>query len=185
MANQDPNRRLDNNNNNNNNNNGNRSRFSILWLLAIVLLITVMGNQMVNLIRSARQEETTYNVFLDAMENDEIAEVRIETDRIDFVLRKDESSQLKTIYYTGILPNVDLTPVVEQLRTNNVKFKGEIIEQSSMIFSWLLLPLLLFFGLSLLARFMLAKSGGEGVASAASARSARARQRSTWKKKPA
>ena len=162
MANHDPNRRLDNNNKNNNNNNGNRSRFSILWLLAIVLLITVMGNQMVNLIRSARQEETTYNVFLDAMENDEIAEVRIETDRIDFVLRKDESSQLKTIYYTGILPNVDLTPVVEQLRTNNVKFKGEIIEQSSMIFSWLLLPLLLFFGLSLLARFMLAKSGGEG-----------------------
>ena len=159
MANQDPNRRLDNNNNNNNNNNGNRSRFSILWLLAIVLLITVMGNQMVNLIRSARQEETTYNVFLDAMENDEIAEVRIETDRIDFVLRKDESSQLKTIYYTGILPNVDLTPVVEQLRTNNVKFKGEIIEQSSMIFSWLLLPLLLFFGLSLLAR---GEGGGFG-----------------------
>ena len=38
------------------------------------------------------------------------------------------------------------------LGQSGVKFSGEIVEQSSMIFSWLLFPLLLFFGLSLLGR---------------------------------
>ena len=154
MANQDPKRRPENENNN-------RSKLSILWLIIAVLIVTILGNQFVNFLRSSRQEEVTYDVFLDKLDDGEISQVQIEEDRIDFILKKDDDSRLKTVYYTGILPNVDLTPVVQQLKSNGVKFSGEIVEQSSMIFSWLLFPLLLFFGLSLLGRLLMARNGGD------------------------
>ena len=155
MANQDPKRRPENENNN-------RSKLSILWLIIAVIIVTILGNQFVNFLRSSRQEEVTYDVFLDKLAAGEISQVQIEADRIDFILKKDDDSRLKTVYYTGILPNVDLTPVVQQLKDSNVKFSGEIVEQSSMIFSWLLFPLLLFFGLSLLGRLFMARGGGDG-----------------------
>ena len=154
MANQDPKRRPENENNN-------RPKLSILWLIIAVLIVTILGNQFVNFLRSSRQEEVTYDVFLDKLDDGEISQVQIEEDRIDFILKKDDDSRLKTVYYTGILPNVDLTPVVQQLKSNGVKFSGEIVEQSSMIFSWLLFPLLLFFGLSLLGRLLMARNGGD------------------------
>ena len=153
MANQDPKRRPENDNNN-------KSKLSILWLIVAVIIVTILGNQLINFLRSSQQEEVTYDAFLDKLNGDEISQVQIEADRIDFVLKKDDDSRLKTVYYTGILPNVDLTPVVQQLKENGVKFSGKIVEQSSMIFSWLLFPLLLFFGLSLLGRFLMAKNGG-------------------------
>ncbi len=154
MANQDPKRRPENENNN-------RPKLSILWLIIAVLIVTILGNQFVNFLRSSRQEEVTYDVFLDKLDDGEISQVQIEEDRIDFILKKDDDSRLKTVYYTGILPNVDLTPVVQQLKSSGVKFSGEIVEQSSMIFSWLLFPLLLFFGLSLLGRLLMARNGGD------------------------
>lgn len=158
MANQDPKRRPENDNNNNNN----RTKFSIAWLLIVVAIVTILGNQFVNLIRSARQEEVTYDAFLTQLEDDKIAEVQFETDRIDFTLRKDADSRIKTVYYTGILPNVELTSVVEQLKANGVQFTGEIVEPSSMLFSWLLFPLLLLFGFFLIGRIMMARSGADG-----------------------
>ena len=157
MANQDPKRRPENDNNNNN-----RTKFSIAWLLIVVAIVTILGNQFVNLIRSARQEEVTYDTFLTQLEDDEIAEVQFETDRIDFTLRKDADSRIKTVYYTGILPNVELTSVVEQLKANGVQFTGEIVEPSSMLFSWLLFPLLLLFGFFLIGRIMMARGGADG-----------------------
>ena len=158
MANQDPKRRPENDNNNNNN----RTKFSIAWLLIVVAIVTILGNQFVNLIRSARQEEVTYDAFLTQLEDDKIAEVQFETDRIDFTLRKDADSRIKTVYYTGILPNVELTSVVEQLKANGVQFTGEIVEPSSMLFSWLLFPLLLLFGFFLIGRIMMARGGADG-----------------------
>ena len=155
MANQDPKGRPD-------NNNGGKPRLSIIWLIVAVIVMTILGNQFINMIRSSQQEETTYDAFLSALENNEISQVQIEADRIDYILKQDEDSRLKRVYYTGILPNVDLTPVVGQLRESGVKFSGEIVEQSSMIFSWLLFPLLLFFGLSLLGRLLMSRTGGDG-----------------------
>ena len=128
MANQDPKGRPD-------NNNGGKPRLSIIWLIVAVIVMTILGNQFINMVRSSQQEETTYDAFLSALENNEISQVQIEADRIDYILKQDEDSRLKRVYYTGILPNVDLTPVVGQLRESGVKFSGEIVEQSSMIFS--------------------------------------------------
>ena len=156
MANQDPKRRPENDNNNN------RTKFSILWLIIVVAIVTILGNQFVNLIRNARQEQVTYDVFLSQLEDDKIAEVQFETDRIDFTLRKDADSRIKTVYYTGILPNVELTSVVDRLKANGVQFTGEIVEPSSMLFSWLLFPLLLLFGFFLIARITMARNGADG-----------------------
>ena len=91
MANQDPKRRPENENNN-------RPKLSILWLIIAVLIVTILGNQFVNFLRSSRQEEVTYDVFLDKLDDGEISQVQIEEDRIDFILKKDDDSRLKTVY---------------------------------------------------------------------------------------
>ena len=68
----------------------------------------------------------------------------------------------RTVYYTGLLPNVDLTSLISTLEDNQVEFSGEIVENSTFtfLFSWVLFPLLMLALLSLLMRFIISRSGG-------------------------
>ena len=98
------------------------------------------------------------------METDAISQVEIQSDRIQF-LRRDEmalSKSQRTVYYTGLLPNVDLTSLIVTLEDNQVEFSGEIVENSTFtfLFSWVLFPLLMLALLSLLMRFIISRSGG-------------------------
>ena len=106
----------------------------------------------------------TYDAFLSAVETDAISQVEIQSDRIQF-LRRDEmalSKSQRTVYYTGLLPNVDLTSLISTLEDNQVEFSGEIVENSTFtfLFSWVLFPLLMLALLSLLMRFIISRSGG-------------------------
>lgn len=158
MANQSPKKRPE---------NQGRPKASIITVIIVVVLVTILANQLLNLLLSAGEEEVTYDVFLAAVEENEIGEIEISVDRIRYLLREDEqkSGPKQTIYYTGILPNVDLTPLMEQLRQNDVAFKREIIEDepASFLFSWILFPVLLFGLFSLLMRFVANRAGGAGI----------------------
>ena len=72
------------------------------------------------------------------------------------------SKSQRTVYYTGLLPNVDLTSLISTLEDNQVEFSGEIVENSTFtfLFSWVLFPLLMLALLSLLMRFIISRSGG-------------------------
>ena len=94
MANQDPKGRPD--------NNSGKPRLSIIWLIVAVIVMTILGNQFINMIRSSQQEETTYDAFLSALENNEISQVQIEADRINYILKQDEDSRLKRVYLSLI-----------------------------------------------------------------------------------
>ena len=163
MANQSPQNRP-NGNNNNDNRNGDRRRFSILTILIIAVAVTLLFNSLLSNVFSAGEKQVTYDAFLSAVETDAISQVEIQSDRIQF-LRRDEmalSKSQRTVYYTGLLPNVDLTSLISTLEDNQVEFSGEIVENSTItfLFSWVLFPLLMLALLSLLMRFIISRSGG-------------------------
>ena len=163
MANQSPQNRP-NGNNNNDNRNGDRRRFSILTIVIIVVAVTLLFNSLLSNVFSAGEKQVTYDAFLSAVETDAISQVEIQSDRIQF-LRRDEMALPKsqrTVYYTGLLPNVDLTSLISTLEDNQVEFSGEIVENSTFtfLFSWVLFPLLMLALLSLLMRFIISRSGG-------------------------
>ena len=164
MANQSPQNRPNRNNNNNDNRNGDRRRFSILTIVIIAVAVTLLFNSLLSNVFSAGEKQVTYNAFLSAVETDAIAQVEIQSDRIQF-LRRDEMALPKSqriVYYTGLLPNVDLTALISTLEDNQVEFSGEIVENSTFtfLFSWVLFPLLMLALLSLLMRFIISRSGG-------------------------
>ena len=159
MPNQEPNQRPG--------NNGNQNRpkyFNYIVIGLIVLVITILGNQLYSLILSAGEQEVSYDTFLAAVEEDSIAQIEFASDRINYLLREDaeKPKPQQTVYYTALLPNVELTELVQTLQTNQVKFAGEIVEQGSLLFSWLLFPLLLMFGFSILMRVLASRGGGLG-----------------------
>ena len=163
MANQSPQNRP-NGNNNNDNRNGDRRRFSILTIVIIAVAVTLLFNSLLSNVFSAGEKQVTYDAFLSAVETDAISQVEIQSDRIQF-LRRDEmalSKSQRTVYYTGLLPNVDLTSLISTLEDNQVEFSGEIVENSTFtfLFSWVLFPLLMLALLSLLMRFIISRSGG-------------------------
>ena len=163
MANQSPQNRP-NGNNNNDNRNGDRRRFSILTIAIIAVAVTLLFNSLLSNVFSAGEKQVTYDAFLSAVETDAISQVEIQSDRIQF-LRRDEmalSKSQRTVYYTGLLPNVDLTSLISTLEDNQVEFSGEIVENSTFtfLFSWVLFPLLMLALLSLLMRFIISRSGG-------------------------
>ena len=163
MANQSPQNRP-NGNNNNDNRNGDRRGFSILTILIIAVAVTLLFNSLLSNVFSAGEKQVTYDAFLSAVETDAISQVEIQSDRIQF-LRRDEmalSKSQRTVYYTGLLPNVDLTSLISTLEDNQVEFSGEIVENSTFtfLFSWVLFPLLMLALLSLLMRFIISRSGG-------------------------
>ena len=163
MANQSPQNRP-NGNNNNDNRNGDRRRFSILTILIIAVAVTLLFNSLLSNVFSAGEKQVTYDAFLSAVETDAISQVEIQSDRIQF-LRRDEmalSKSQRTVYYTGLLPNVDLTSLISTLEDTQVEFSGEIVENSTFtfLFSWVLFPLLMLALLSLLMRFIISRSGG-------------------------
>ena len=163
MANQSPQNRP-NGNNNNDNRNGDRRKFSILTIVIIAVAVTLLFNSLLSNVFSAGEKQVTYDAFLSAVETDAISQVEIQSDRIQF-LRRDEmalSKSQRTVYYTGLLPNVDLTSLISTLEDNQVEFSGEIVENSTFtfLFSWVLFPLLMLALLSLLMRFIISRSGG-------------------------
>ena len=163
MANQSPQNRP-NGNNNNDNRNGDRRRFSILTIVIIAVAVTLLFNSLLSNVFSAGEKQVTYDAFLSAVETDAISQVEIQSDRIQF-LRRDEmalSKSQRTVYYTGLLPNVDLPSLISTLEDNQVEFSGEIVENSTFtfLFSWVLFPLLMLALLSLLMRFIISRSGG-------------------------
>ncbi len=162
MSNQNPNGQQ--NRNRNNQNNNNRQRNSILALIVIVLLVTVFWNQIYRMILGSGEKEVTYDVFLSQLEKDDIYEVEIGTEYITFTLRSEKDEVRPTAYVTQRLPGVELTPLVEQMKENNVTFTGDIVQDTtgSFLLSWIIMPIMLFALFSLLLRFIAGRSGGGG-----------------------
>ena len=165
MANENPNGSQNNNRQNDQNDNKQKGGFpSWLILLAIVALITIFGNQIVSSISGRNSEKVRYDQFLSAVNQDEVAEVTISNEDIRYVLRADKDKTFEKVYYTSVVPGVELTNLVTKMQKNGVEMTGDLGQDAmtTYLISYLLMPVVLFVILWLISRRIIKKTGGLG-----------------------
>lgn len=160
---------MNNNQDNRNKNKGGREGRDPLRtglpLLVLAVVIVLLFNWVYNSITSAQLEEKSYTDFLTMVQNNQLAEVQFEVDRVLFITKEeaDRPGASQTIYYTGLITNTDNTQLVLQLQSQGVTVFQEPQEDNSIIgfiLSNLLILGLTFFLLSLLMRKMSSSIGG-------------------------
>jgi len=166
--NNDPkNRKPDNNNNNPQpGDDDNRKVKRIILLVVLALVATLLINTLYTAISTSYLTEITYSEFLSMLDDGKVSSVEFQTDRIVIVPtdQADKPQNQQKLYYTGIIANVDLTPLTEKLDTLGIKYNEQIVEQTSpiitFVFTWVL-PLVIMYALfSLLMRSMSKRMGG-------------------------
>jgi len=135
-----------------------------IWVALIVSLIIVfLALSLYNFIRNSQYQETTFSDFLTAMEEDNLAEVELQYDRIIYMTK--EAAALpqaeQTACYTG-LPNGDIMTLAEELDAMGVKVNQKIIEDNSMILS-ILSTLMMFAFVFFFMRMLTKRMGGDGL----------------------
>ena len=87
-------------NNNNNNNNRNSLFKSPLVILAVVMvLFIIFGGRLTSIFFDTEQEEVSYSVFLDAVDNNQIEKAEISDTEISYTLKEeDKSAKLSLIH---------------------------------------------------------------------------------------
>ena len=159
MANQTPQNR-------NNNNNNNRRRLPPVLMLVLALVVALLVSQLFNGMLYGTGKQVTYDVFLDEVEANNIEEVIFRSDRILYTLRGEQENIMggKTVYCTGLLPDVLLNSVVDALRANDVTFSTKIVQGNffSTLLSWVIMPILLFGIMMLIMRLVAGRNGGGG-----------------------
>ena len=165
MANENPNGSPNNNRQNDQNDDKQKGGFpSWLILLAIVALITIFGNQIISSISGRNSEKVRYDQFLSAVNQDEVAKVTISNEDIRYVLRSDADETFEKIYYTSVVPGVELTNLVTKMQKNGVEMTGDLGQDAmtTYLISYLLMPVVLFVILWLISRRIIKKTGGLG-----------------------
>ena len=133
----------------------NKPKKPIIYYYAVVMLVLVLMNLfMLPQMRQAQIVETTYNVFVNQILADEIEEVELQPNQILYQKKNDE-----TVYRTGIMDDPDLTA---RLLEHDVKFKADIIEQTSPWISLLVSWLFPIFIATILLRVLMSRGGGAG-----------------------
>ena len=160
-----PNQANGKNNNNKNNNNHNSLFKSPLVILAVVMvLFIIFGGRLTSIFFDTEQEEVSYSVFLDAVDNNQIEKAEISDTEISYTLKEEEKATKSKTYYTQRLYGVDLTEQINKMQKNGVEFNAVTTDDAtiSFILNWIVFPLLFFFGLLFLMRFLGKRMGGDG-----------------------
>ena len=134
----------------------NKPKKPIIYYYAVVMMLLILMNLfMVPQMRQAQIVETTYDTFITETLNDEIESVEVQPNQILFQKKGNE-----TVFRTGLMTDPDLT---SRLMEHNVKFKSDIIEQTSpwisLLVSWLF-PILI---ATILLRVLMSRGSGGGA----------------------
>ena len=152
MDNQEPN---NNQNNNRNNRNGQVIMTFILISLFALFIISFVSNKLTQQFN----QEISYTDFLAKVEADEVESIKYTGSEIDITLKSKGTSVYKQTYYTGMVSDDELIPL---LKKHNVKIYGYIPDNTS---TWVynilsfILPLVL---LWVLLGFIMKRMGGGG-----------------------
>ena len=134
------------------------SRWSTAALIAVVMVSFWLAQR--SFVGAPAPEHIPYSDFLELLEEDKIAEVQIEEDRIRARLGPEEAEEKRVIVTR--LPNVDDSKLIEDLRKKGVEFSGKQQQQSwwgPLLLSGLF-PLLLLVGLVFMMRRAAMSQGG-------------------------
>ena len=142
----------------------NRPKFNtILPIAVLAVAFVLLFNFLYTSYAESMMEEIKYNEFKQMLENGEVSEVEIQSDRI-LIKTKDQADEpvsQQTIYYTGLLSDDELLPLLDQ---EGVEYYREIVDEVSPIIQILLsyvLPfVIIYFLFSFLMKNLGSKMGG-------------------------
>ena len=141
---------------------------TIISLILVALICTVLINSIYQSFATAYLTEISYSDFLGMLDKGEIDSVEFRSDRILIATKEGVQQDPKNqqIYYTGLIPNLDLNALTQELDRQNVDYSGQIIEEVSPIISflvsWVLPVALMYLLFSLLMNSMSKRMGGIG-----------------------
>lgn len=150
-----------NNNNQNNDPNKKKNIKSALIMLVICLGLTVLFSTVMNRYRNGEQEKITYDEFIDMLDNNEVKSVTLTDSRVLIEPREQENPLVKTVYYTVIFPDAELTNRL--LAAEDVQFEKEDDSSSSLLTQVLvgwILPFALIYAMMFFVMRGIGKGGG-------------------------
>ena len=152
------------NKNGNRKDNENQPKFnSILPIAVLAIMFVLLFNVLITTYQKSRLVEVHYNEFKQMLENNEIAEAEIQSDRILLTTKEEQekSKDERIIYYTGLLSDDELLPLLDE---HGVEYYRQVVDEVSPIIQILLsyvLPfVLIYFLFTFLMRNVGSKMGG-------------------------
>lgn len=156
---------MDNNTNNNSNREDDQkkqNRRGIIICLVVALGVFLVFSLMNRQVKRMTNREISYNQFLKMLEDGQVKEVMLASDRLKITPKTQSDTVYQITYYTGII-SMDYN-LVNRLEQAGVEFKRDLSGSSSntmyMIMSYVLPLLLLWGGFFLVFRIMSRGSGG-------------------------
>ena len=144
--------------------NQNQPKFnSILPIAVLAILMVLFFNYLVTSYQKAKTKEINYNEFKQMLEDDEIAETEIQSDRILITTKEEQAlpEEQRTYYYTGLLNDDELLPLLD---AHGVEYNRQVVDEVSPIIQILLsyvLPfVIIYFLFTFLMRNLGSKMGG-------------------------
>ena len=124
--------------------------FALVVTIAVVLVISLSYN----MLSRSMYQEVDYNVFADAMENNNLAEVKLYYDRIVFMTQeeKEKPKEQQKGFVTGLPQGGDMLELADKLAQQKVKVNRVVEEDNSMII------MILFYAGMFLVTFLLMRS---------------------------
>ncbi len=140
-----------------------KKRPNFLLLLVISLAIVLLVTGVFNSIQGSQYEKTTWSDFLDAMENGQLAEVELRSDRVVYLTKEEAAKPAKEqkACFTG-LPYGNYMELAKQLDEMGVKVNEQIVEDNSLI-TMILYYALMIGGLLLVMNLLTKKMGDGGL----------------------
>ena len=136
-----------------------------IWVaLALTVGIVLLINTVFNTISGSQYTETTYSDFKTAMDQMQLEEVQIQSDRIVYLTRTEAAkpANQRKACYTGLPTGADTLVLSDQLHSMGVKVSKEIVEDNSFIYlilSYGFMGLLIFSTMRMISRRM----SGDGI----------------------
>ncbi len=142
----------------------NAPRFDrIIIYIVIGLVLTMLLNSLASSMLGSREQEISYTQFLDKVEAGDIKAVNIQDDRIIALASETDNTPFNVTYYAVGYSGQD-PDLIQKLEDNNVDTSIEIPETVSPIISilvsWVLPLLLVWWLMSFMSRKLMGKMGG-------------------------
>ena len=153
-----------NNKNNGNDSQGKRPKGNILLAIIITVAVVLIISSIYNAIAGSKYTETEFNDFLAAMENGQLSEVLIQSDRIIYMTKTEAAKpeDQQKACYTGLPRGGDYLELSKQLDELGVKNSTEIVEDNSGIMMILYYALMIG-GIFLVMNMLTKRMSGDGL----------------------
>ena len=141
--------------------NQNQPRFNTILPIAVLAIVfVILLNAILTSYQKSRMQEINYNEFKQMLEEDEIAEAKIQSDRILITTKEeqDKPEDQRIYYYTGLLSDDELLPLLD---AHGVTYNRLVVDEVSPIIQILLTYVLPFVVIYFLFTFLMRNLGSK------------------------